>query len=277
MYKTFSLSTAVACLLGLSLFSCQGSQNKELPADIFDTIRIEKGVNPLTEAGDSVVTTSYVHFLLPYVKSDVKKPWADSLNQFIASVAFGKELNDTSLVQFAQYQAEGIGTQTLAEAQAKEEGFFYTYLYVDQLEGSLLTATTQLLVYRFTRDYYTGGAHGYNYAKFINIDIEKGKVLSLNDLLIENYHKDLTDALKKQFEQDLEKDKAEGTYYDWWNVDGIAPSEDFYITSDGIVFYYAPYEIGPYAAGDREIKVPFTAIQHLLSDHPILRSLTKKD
>jgi hypothetical protein len=34
--------------------------------------------------------------------------------------------------------------------------------------------------------------------------------------------------------------------------------KNWYLVEDGIVFFYNPYEIAPYAAGIQEVRIPFT-------------------
>ena len=46
----------------------------------------------------------------------------------------------------------------------------------------------------------------------------------------------------------------------------LEPTENFYLTPQGITFYYNIYEIAPYVMGPTSITLPYERIQHLLND-----------
>jgi hypothetical protein len=42
--------------------------------------------------------------------------------------------------------------------------------------------------------------------------------------------------------------------------------EDFYFTSTGLCFYFAPYEIAPYASGIITVEIPYSELTGLIYD-----------
>ena len=46
----------------------------------------------------------------------------------------------------------------------------------------------------------------------------------------------------------------------------LTPTENFYLSKDGITFYYNVYDIAPYVMGPVKITLPYEMMQHLLSD-----------
>ena len=53
----------------------------------------------------------------------------------------------------------------------------------------------------------------------------------------------------------------------------IAPTENFYLSKEGITFYYNVYDITPYSMGPVKVTIPFSMMEHLLGSNPILGEL----
>lgn len=107
--------------------------------------------------------------------------------------------------------------------------------------------------------YDMGGAHPTAYNDYYNFDTQTGKQLELSDMV-----KDM-DGFRSYVKEELAGRAADGelfdgyedtvdTLFDGTNADS---SLEWAITENGVSVYFAPYEIGPYAAGEIEIAVPF--------------------
>ena len=46
----------------------------------------------------------------------------------------------------------------------------------------------------------------------------------------------------------------------------LTPTENFYLSKEGITFYYNVYDIAPYVMGPVKITLPYEMMQHLLGD-----------
>ncbi len=119
---------------------------------------------------------------------------------------------------------------------------------------------------------YTGGAHGNCEKKTKNIDINTGKELALKDLFKDGVkYKDLINKeintqiqstaqqMKKELEQEGVKDKDD--YVPYKDFKGISDKQTFYIEDGNIVVYFGVYEIGCYAEGMPEFKIPISKIK----------------
>lgn len=107
---------------------------------------------------------------------------------------------------------------------------------------------------------YSGGAHGMPYKSVFIFDRNTGKQLTLKDIIdiseeglkktVSGYFRELSEATGFSFSApaELEQEVAESVTMD----------SPFYLTKEGIVFYYWPYEIGPYAAGFPEVTIPYS-------------------
>lgn len=106
---------------------------------------------------------------------------------------------------------------------------------------------------------YSGGAHGFPFRTYVVFDRKTGERLTLADLvanpveelqhLVSSAFRALAEETSFSFEspEDLEFTVADSISYD----------SDFYLTDQGIAFYYVPYAIAPYAAGFPEVVIPY--------------------
>ena len=88
----------------------------------------------------------------------------------------------------------------------------------------------------------------YSRARYYNIDLEDGRLLSLRDVLGEDYKQMADESIKAQME---ERELNGISYFDDFN--GISEDQDFYLSDAGDpVIVFEPYEIAPGSAGRQE-------------------------
>lgn len=108
---------------------------------------------------------------------------------------------------------------------------------------------------------YTGGAHGMPYWVPHTFDLETGNELKLSDI-VANSEEEFKDIVTAQFTEMYNVDP--GMYWDD-SVQYVHDETDlesaFYLTQNGLVIYYGPYDLAPYAAGFQEIVVPYDKLE----------------
>lgn len=111
---------------------------------------------------------------------------------------------------------------------------------------------------------YGGGAHPIYSSSFVNFDVKQGKVLTFDDIIMSDKKDDLVaaikDSLRGRYDADSDEQLQETSGI---NLDAIGyalESPNFYFNDYGIVFYFNPYEIGPWAIGAVEVPVSAYAI-----------------
>ena len=105
----------------------------------------------------------------------------------------------------------------------------------------------------------SGGAHGTPFRDYFIFDRETGARLTLSDI-VENPVEELQGIVSRAFRELAEKtnfafeapEDLEHTI-----ADDVSYDSKFYLTPEGVVFYYTPYEIAPYAEGFPEVTIPF--------------------
>lgn len=104
---------------------------------------------------------------------------------------------------------------------------------------------------------YTGGAHGMPYWVPHTFDLETGEELALSDI-VANTEGEFKDIVTAQFtemynvEPEIYWNDAINSVHEWTTMES-----PFYLSEDGLVIYYGPYDLASYAAGFQEILVPY--------------------
>jgi hypothetical protein len=111
---------------------------------------------------------------------------------------------------------------------------------------------------------YTGGAHGNYGTSLASINKQSGKQMQLNDVLNAEGIRLLPALLDKVAR--LQYGIKNNLPLDQNNflVKKIEPSKNFYITTSGIRFLYAPYEIKSFADGEVNLLIPLTVLNSYL-------------
>lgn len=123
-------------------------------------------------------------------------------------------------------------------------------------------------------DGYTGGAHGMYSTNYLNVDLTKKTVISL-DSLMSKAHQDKAKALLwniylEKTRMDAQDEKAEP----FTAKADFELADNFYFSEQGIHFVYPPYALGPYAEGEITLVLPWSDANKLVSNE---YQRTKKD
>ena len=148
------------------------------------------------------------------------------------------------------------------------------YSYYKGIESHVQLYDKDLLVYRIDYNEYTGGAHGIYMATFLNMDLTLMRPLRLDDIFVGDYKDALTDLIWNQLMADNKVTTHEALEdMGYASTGDIAPTENFYLSKEGITFYYNVYDITPYSMGPVKVTIPFAMMEHLLGSNPILGEL----
>ncbi len=106
---------------------------------------------------------------------------------------------------------------------------------------------------------YSGGAHGMPYWNGYVFNVQTGAKLGLVDIVSDDEIQIkglVTQYFTEMYNEnpDMYWDGAVDTVFEYTTLDS-----QFYLTEEGIVFYFGPYDLAPYAAGFQEIVVPYSA------------------
>jgi hypothetical protein len=148
--------------------------------------------------------------------------------------------------------------ENLAEWEPSEPGWISTF----DVDGSVLLAEPPILsmVLDFSV-YYAGAAHPGHYAITVVWDAERGRALTTRDLFPAT--SDWERAVSREAIPILERDLGDMADSSWIR-EGAGPfAENFRrwaLVEEGLVLFFDPYQVAPYAAGPQVVTIPRAAL-----------------
>lgn len=130
-----------------------------------------------------------------------------------------------------------------------------------------------LLVYRIDSYGYSGGAHGMGISRFLVFDTEKMHQLDLDDIFTLHYKEALGTLLEAKYREMHYLDKDQTLTDAGLFENHIPPANNFFITVNGIGFFYNPYKIAPFAMGSQVISLGWHELAPLIKDDSSVRML----
>ena len=117
-------------------------------------------------------------------------------------------------------------------------------------------------------DYHRGAAHGIPYKIFRLYDRETGEELYLDDILASS-EEELNVIVTRKFEERYKKDEIpEGNFGFRYISRNAGFMEDhhlkagaYYLTEEGLVYYFGVYEVAGYAEGMPEVLIPYDELK----------------
>lgn len=206
-------------------------------------------------------------------------PVADATNSLLWPSSSGTDIETTDFIK--QTISGGKTVNNIQQFLKRDnDSFLLTYKTaaadIDTSEGIPLTANWSadgdmkvvwnhypLLSLEYFGFEYTGGAHGNYGANYQVLDLEKKKVVTLDDIFKPEYKTALVPELEKSFRKVFKVDE-DAEISTMLLQKEIRPNDNFYMTDKGIAFSYTPYEIAPYALGQVTLFIPFKDIKSLL-------------
>lgn len=141
-------------------------------------------------------------------------------------------------------------------------------------EGISMFSDDKILSYSYESYAYLGGAHGNSNRRLYNFDLKNAHIITENEIFISDYFSTLTQFIKEELlEQSAEVGSvADLNDLDFWEEE-IRPNNNFYVSEEGLVYVFNPYEIAPYSMGQIEVTLPYDKLKPLMKSGNILEYL----
>lgn len=159
-------------------------------------------------------------------------------------------------------EAVDLAAQSAYSGQEDWTAYFYSTLFAPtRLDQSVLSLYG-------TKAYFDGAPHSGTIAVSLTYDLVHGTRIRLNQLLVPNFD---SAALCDLIIRNFPAEKAEFFYPDYADVildmfSGNIPMEDWYLTDQGLCFFFNPGEIAPYSEQIPESTIPYDSLTGLLRE-----------
>ena len=169
--------------------------------------------------------------------------------------------------------------ETLAQKLEKQTlPYVQTFLALDQelkalssnhkislmIKPKILNADQPLATVVLNSSSYLGGAHGSSAQQYYNFDLEKKKLVLLNDILLDKQRPQLERKAYEAFKQWVIASELSTNVQEYEQAWKFKLSENYYLGQQGLILQYAEYEIGPYVAGLPRLTIPYAELQGIL-------------
>lgn len=151
-----------------------------------------------------------------------------------------------------------------AQSASAAEGF-QPYLY--EVRYNVRRLDQNILSFFSTETYFDGSPRSLQSAHSVSYDLSTGNVLNLKAIMQEDYSADI---LAELIVEGL-SDRANSLFEDYdATVKALfstnVPVENWYFSSEGLCFFFAPYEIAPVSMGDVIATIPYEKLSGMLNE-----------
>ena len=215
---------------------------------------------PVKNAHCPEITINYIKVL---GDGKVAKKINEKIDQFIISSLANGDDETSKARTIVDAASDFVEAFNIDKASFPDiAGDYFAEISVTELYNTATHICLELRQYL-----YTGGAHGYGTASFLNFDPRTGNVLT-TDQLFKNEKKFTTFAEKKFREQQkISKDESINELGFWFENDSFQLPSSVGFTQDSLIFIYNQYDIASYADGPIELRIgldeakPFLNVQ----------------
>lgn len=262
MTNKFLLFTAFVAVTTLV-----GCQNGGLSAGFDDAFKTD------TIVFEKDTTNAKVRILVDYPTSgpdNLRASVCDYISEMLGGT-FGKELTNGKIV--IDYYGQSILENLQDEYNELEDdaplGFFYANII------RLAENAEKYVTYTDCHESYEGGAHGIGYDSGVTFRKSDGMLISqclFNDKVAsEDFRQLLVAGLIRYFnnygEEEIDSEEKLSEYLLTDTKDLRLPEWPFpYLTRNGVVVCYSPYDIAPYSVGKPTFTIPYDVAMPYLTE-----------
>lgn len=269
-------------IVGAFITGCRKEQKQIAKNDIqFDSIKIDKTYHLLDNPKNPNCNLQ-IDFIFPANYKD-KETLKKIQEQFVYTY-FGDKYDTLpprdALTKYTEAYMESykklendFKNETEKDKNASVETWFS---YYEITSGKIAFNKDNFLSYIIKTENYTGGAHGSHAINNHVISLPSGKMLTEEDIFIDNYQDELARLLVEHIaKQNKVEDPKELENIGYFSVDEISPNGNFLIDERGITYTFNEYEIAAYVVGVTNVFLPFEELQSLIrTDGPLSKFIT---
>ncbi|QDK96721.1 DUF3298 domain-containing protein [Acinetobacter tandoii] len=209
---------------------------------------------------------------------------AEILKQVEQILAISPELSDAEAASTAKASEVAASQAVVQAATVKQQleqqlqPYTQTFLKLDQeikalssnhkisvmIKPTILNAKGPLVTVVLNTSSYLGGAHGSSSQQYYNFDLEKQKLVQLNEVLAPNQLAALENQAHEAFKTWVIESKLANDVSEYEQAWKFKLSDNYYLSQQGLILQYGEYEIGPYVVGLPRLTIPYDQLQTIL-------------
>ena len=145
------------------------------------------------------------------------------------------------------------------------------------IKPKILNAGQPLATVVLNSSSYLGGAHGSSSQYYYNFDLKKKKMVELDDILAPKQKAVLKQKAHEEFKRWVIDSKLANSVEEYEQAWKFTLSDNFYLSTQGLILQYGEYEIGPYVVGLPRLTIPYEQLQTVLKKEYLPQAELKND
>ena len=145
------------------------------------------------------------------------------------------------------------------------------------IKPKILNAAQPLATVVLNSSSYLGGAHGSSSQYYYNFDLKKKKMVELDDILAPKQKAVLEQKAHEEFKRWVIDSKLANSVEEYEQAWKFTLSDNFYLSTQGLILQYGEYEIGPYVVGLPRLTIPYEQLQTVLKKEYLPQAEVKND
>jgi hypothetical protein len=209
-----------------------------------------------TESANPLISDSLIHLVLTkFTGKPIRMSQPEKLLEGMKQIYFENYISTNESI-YKESMAANFNWQSLKFTHILLNGSHMFSFYIDHFA-------------------FTGGAHGLQSRQYTVVNLWNGKEVMLKDLFKQNSDARLTSILNDKLHEMNHLSTSQSLKDAGFYSDTITPIDNFYVTREGIGFYYNQYNIAAYAIGAVNIFLPFRDLKEVLNINGPIRELLK--
>jgi len=271
------------CLLfALAISACQFGEKRKPASPIIEPEPITKFVDYRVEKidhktgpclSDSTSKRCVVFQIeYPVINGMVSQPVMDKINRGIENDILSSAPVEEGEIKSINGMMEGL-SRSYSDLISEFED--YEQAWVVEINADILYQSKHYISLASTIFNYTGGAHPNNNQLYKSYNLQTGEAISLDDLFIDGFENSLNQSAEIEFRMQKEippNNSLESAGY-WFEDNRFKLNDNFAIINNSLIFYFNPYEIGPYSLGATELELKLTDYVDLIDPNGPISAL----
>ena len=215
----------------------------------------DEQATPLGEGQtDSLIQSVSIEYPVRGAKEEILAKFESG----ILSAAFDMEEIPGSVKETATRYEDNLKDEYFNEYEGNE-GDSGVRTWEDRVNGYFSGRYGNFLSYMVEFYGFRGGAHGINTMTPVVFDRKTGDIVPEEAFFADNYREPVAALIQAHLPEALEGDPE--ALQAVFEPDLVGPNGNYEVTKDGVIWYYQPYDIGPYYLGVISITVPWKELK----------------
>jgi hypothetical protein len=204
----------------------------------------------------------------PVIEARLHGQVSDSVNNFIRQKLYSPLIGDKPANGINDLLAPYFEAYEQAKRESSNRGENYTPAWFYSRYFTIQENTPRVFTLVHTEKSYAGGAHPNHFTNYYHFNPATGGRITTDNIFKPGYKAAITKMAEKKFLRKMQLTAGSNLEEQgfWFKDNKFVLPNNFYITENGIKFFFNPYEVAAYAVGKIEMSFTFKEVEGWLRD-----------